>query len=205
MKLLYSFTCAALMTLGSTQAATIAVGQGFGTNVGVVAKSYSGSVLSGGGYYLAVGSFDVAPAISSDFASVLAAVAQFNVFAELTSPTAVGATQGSIVGSFTGTGGISPVSFNTKNIYMLIGNGATKAGSSEWGIINTGVNFPANVTLAGSTPVTISSINSFTTLAGTEIDITGGKDQIQLVGVPEPSAALLGALGALGLLRRRRI
>ncbi|MDP3851285.1 MAG: hypothetical protein Q8Q59_12325 [Luteolibacter sp.] len=27
----------------------------------------------------------------------------------------------------------------------------------------------------------------------------------QLVGVPEPSAALLGALGALGLLRRRRI
>ena len=32
-----------------------------------------------------------------------------------------------------------------------------------------------------------------------------GGGSFKLVGIPEPSAALLGALGALGLLRRRRI
>lgn len=210
MKLVLTFGSVLLLALANSNAATIAVGQGFGTNVGIVAKQQfanGGAVLSGGGYYLSVGTFATEPTIT-DFATLLAAVSSFSSFAELTSPTAAGATQGSIVGSFTSTGGADPAVFNTKSIYMLVGNGATRAASTEWAIINTGVAFPANVTLSGSTPVTLSSINSFTTLAnaGTEIDIASGtgKDQLQLVGVPEPSAALLGAIGVLGLLRRRR-
>jgi hypothetical protein len=210
MKSLYTFGCAVIFAVTTSHAATIAVGQGFGTNVGVVAKTQfanGGVALSGGGYYLAVGTFTVEPVITTEFSSLLAAVGSFNIFQTLTSPTAVGATQGSIVGAFTSTGGADPSIFNTKPIYMVIGNGANAASSTEWGIFRTPVAFPANVTLSGSTPVTLSSVSSFTALAnaGTAIDIDGGKDQFQLVGIPEPSAALLGALGALGLLRRRRI
>lgn len=41
--------------------------------------------------------------------------------------------------------------------------------------------------------------------AGTSEDSATGTSGLQLKSIPEPSAALLGAIGALGLLRRRRI
>lgn len=44
----------------------------------------------------------------------------------------------------------------------------------------------------------------FVAVDGTETELRGFLNMAQIVSVPEPSAALLGGLGVLGLLRRRR-
>lgn len=207
------FKCAVVaLTINASQAATINVGQGFGTNVGVIASTSNDVVLSGGGYYIAVGSYTIVPTVlpvgTDGGASLLAAVNSFNIFAAATAPTAAGATQGSIVGAFTSDGSPDPSLFNLKNIFFLIGNGATKAASTEWGIFSVATTFPANVAVSGATAVTVGSFSSFTPLAnaGTAIDQTGAKDNFKLVNpIPEPSVVFLGAIGFLGLLRRRRI
>jgi hypothetical protein len=66
---------------------------------------------------------------------------------------------------------------------------------------------------AGKTPIgTVGSIGSFNGSLGIDFDGPGGDPALpagtygtlKMAAVPEPSAALLGAIGALGLLRRRR-
>lgn len=194
------------VTLTAVNAATIAVGRGIG-NPGIVA-SFGGTPLSSGGYYIGVGTFTNAlgvtelPTITTEFSSLLAAVASFDVFASGLAPT-TGATIGTITGSFVGTGAPDTSVFNLKPIYFVIGNGTTQANSTAFGIFGTVANtaFPANVAATVSTSVTLSSGLAIAPLpnAGT---VTG--NGFGVVGIPEPSAALLGALGALGLLRRRR-
>ena len=89
-------------------------------------------------------------------------------------------------------------------MYFIVGNAATKAASTYWGIysMTTPAFFPANVTAAGSTPVSIATGAAITPLANAGTVTLNSFALVPLV--PEPSAALLGALGALGLLRRRR-
>jgi hypothetical protein len=202
---------AAVAGLAVANAATINVGQGFGTNVGVVAQTSSGTVLSNGGYYIAIGSFATVPTVvpvgTDSGASFLAAVNSFNIFTSLTSPTAAGATQGSITGAFTSTGGVDPAVFNLKQIYFLVGNGSTKENSTEFGIFSVVTTFPANVAQSGATAVTVGGVTNIVPLlnAGGEFDTIGGRDTFLLINpVPEPSTALLGLLGLAGLLRRRR-
>ncbi|RYD70342.1 MAG: hypothetical protein EOP84_26870, partial [Verrucomicrobiaceae bacterium] len=133
-----------LVTLfaGFAEAATIAVGRGIG-NPGVVAADpfltgNSYTVLSGGGYYFAIGTFTNASGVTevpviTDSASLLAAVSSFDVFSALTSPTS-GVTQGTLTGNFSGLGGADPSVFNLKPIYFLVGNAPTLAASSNFGI-----------------------------------------------------------------------
>lgn len=190
-------------------AATINVGGVFSATSGLVGVSASGSVLSAGGYYIAVGSFASVPTISSDYANLEAAVDSMNIFASLTSPTATGNTQGTITGAFAGTGGGNASLYNGKQIYFVIGNGATRAASTDFAIFTSATNilFPADVTGSGTAAVSLSSITNSVVLAngGSEDAAGTARDQIRMVSaVPEPSAALLGAVGALGLLRRRR-
>jgi hypothetical protein len=196
-----------LASVSAVDAATIAVGRGIG-NPGITAQVNGGESLSAGGFYIAVGTFTNAsgatevPAITTEFSSLLAAVAQFDVFSSVTSST-TGATIGTITGSFAATGGADPSQFNLKPIYFLVGNGETKESSTAFGIFSVaaGAAFPANVAATVSNSVTLSSGASITPLlnAGT---VNG--NVFSLVPIPEPSTALLGAIGALGLLRRRR-
>lgn len=68
----------------------------------------------------------------------------------------------------------------------------------------TGVNFPTNASGAGDT-LTFSSANLTSFSAEWSSPGTGLNATQAIVGaVPEPSALLLGAVGLLGLLRRRR-
>lgn len=81
-------------------------------------------------------------------------------------------------------------------IYVWIDAGADETRS--WGAYK-GVLVPA-VGALSLTSATLTDLGQ-----GTSVYAATGTSGFQLASVPEPSAALLGALGALGLLRRRRI
>jgi hypothetical protein len=110
-------------------------------------------------------------------------------------------------------GVVTGSSFSGKNIYLLVGNGATFGASSELLVLkNTSLFTDAQDSVPTAQNITFSTATA-TLLFGRNIaDVkTTGTDSSATAGwgtakaVPEPSAALLGALGALGLLRRRRI
>jgi hypothetical protein len=94
-------------------------------------------------------------------------------------------------------------------LYVFAGNAATLAGSTAWALKQVNVivdDVPVETTylanpLGGAAPV-IGTFGTFTGNAGGQG--SGTFTTLQLAVIPEPSAALLGALGALGLLRRRR-
>jgi hypothetical protein len=117
----------------------------------------------------------------------------------------------STTGQFSFTANVNPTgtNFSGRNIYLLVGFGGTNLATSTelfiysfnttFGVANSGT--PINLTLGNG--------NIGTTLFGTEVGNpeTAGSGRFRsaaLAPVPEPSAALLGMLGALGLLRRRR-
>ncbi|RYZ90968.1 MAG: hypothetical protein EOP06_07290 [Proteobacteria bacterium] len=95
-----------------------------------------------------------------------------------------------------------------RSLYSFIGNAATLALSTEFALVLLGTiqeDLPNELSYSsnpgGISPL-IGKLDSFTgeAAAGTGTYVTL---QTQVI-VPEPSAALLGMVGALGLLRRRR-
>jgi hypothetical protein len=105
---------------------------------------------------------------------------------------------------------ITTAGFDAKNMYVFAGNGTTFANSDQFLILKTSFTFSAAD--SGPTPFskTITTGNS-SVLFGTQVlDVrTTATDSSATAGwntaaVPEASTALLGAIGALGLLRRRR-
>ena len=98
--------------------------------------------------------------------------------------------------------------FRNQNVYLLVGFGGTSLSTStELFIYKFSSTFGA---AESGTPINlVLSTNAGSTLFGTEVGSpstsnAGGYRAALLAPVPEPSAALLGMLGALGLLRRRR-
>jgi hypothetical protein len=172
-----------------------------------------GSLLSGG--IVALGYFDAGLPSSSidDITSII------NAFTVFTS-SAVGGESVDLGGSFAGyvqapmfQGASIPLTSPLlgKGVYIFAGNAATLATSTEWALgflTNIAADVPleqqytANPT-GVSTVGDIGSLGTFTGDPGT--GASGTYNTFQLQPIPEPSAALLGALGALGLLRRRRI
>lgn len=109
--------------------------------------------------------------------------------------------------SVTATG---PSDFNSQQIHLFIGTGADIASSgSSWVILDstsaTAV-FPSDVSVPGSATFGATTSAVVTVLAsGKPVTFTANGSAGQFLNfVPEPSAALLGLLGAVGLLRRRR-
>jgi len=123
---------------------------------------------------------------------------------------ASGAVTTSTSGQFNYSGAVNPTAsvFSGDNIYLAIGfGGVSLATSTELFIYK----FNATFGIADSgTPISLTLGNGDigTTLLGTEVGTpessAGRFRSTAITAVPEPSAALLGALGALGLLRRRR-
>ncbi len=104
--------------------------------------------------------------------------------------------------------GVNPLLGRT--VYSIVTSAASLAlatGSSEFALLNLG-NITDDVPVEGSfsadpkgrVPV-IGTIGTFTGDPGSGAGTYG---TLKMAVVPEPSAALLGAIGALGLLRRRR-
>lgn len=102
--------------------------------------------------------------------------------------------------------------FSGKNIYVLAGNGSSFATSSELLVLRSTTLFTdgqdaiptaQTVTLTPASASLLFGVNIAdvrTTTADGSVTPGWGT----AVAIPEPSAALLGAVGALGLLRRRR-
>ena len=102
--------------------------------------------------------------------------------------------------------------FSNRNIYAFAGNGSTFANSTELLILKSASLFTdaqddiptaQTVTLTTGTATLLFGVNLADVRTTTaDASVTSGWGTARLV--PEPSAALLGAIGALGLLRRRR-
>jgi len=187
-------------------AVTINVGTGFGTGVGIFAQTSNGTDLTTGGYYIGIGTFASAPVIN-DQAGLIVAVAGFQELVSVLSPTS-GGTTGKIAGAFVSTN----IAFNSAPIYFMVGNLGTRALSTEFAIfsMSPNANFPAAMGGSGATAITVGNIGQMNTItgAGLEIDSAAGtSDRLKLASItpiPETSTTLLGAIGALALLRRRR-
>lgn len=95
-----------------------------------------------------------------------------------------------------------------RTLYSFVGNNTTLAGSNAFGLVAIGPlldDVPNERTyIANATGKTVLIGNKSTVVVTGSGDANGTYNSLQLVPVPEPSAALLGMLGALGLLRRRR-
>lgn len=122
---------------------------------------------------------------------------------------------GTFTGLFTANdmlSGTYPLNFSGTSAYILVGNAAVLANSTAIAVYSTGSSFTA-VDGAGNANVGLNATNAANWVYGitrsvtTQPTVTSGAytTGVQLTSIPEPSAALLGALGALGLLRRRRI
>lgn len=109
-------------------------------------------------------------------------------------------------------GTVTGSSFSGKNIYLLVGNGATFGASSQLLVLKNSSTFtdaqdsvptPQNITFSTATSTLLFGRNlADVKTTGADATVTPGWGTATVI--PEPSAALLGAVGALGLLRRRR-
>lgn len=102
--------------------------------------------------------------------------------------------------------------FTSRNIYALIGNGTTFANSSELLVLkSTSLFEAAQDAIPTAQTVTLNTASASLLFGRNLADVrTTTADASATPGwgtaqaVPEPSTALLGAIGALGILRRRR-
>jgi hypothetical protein len=169
---------------GVAQAATITVSAGL-TSQGVT-PLLGGVVVTN--YFTGVGNWNTLTSVFTPFGSINADTGEVS--------TAVTAT--------------SPATFNSTLIAVFVGTGNSIANSgTNWAVFTSTNNtsFPSDVsgatgvTFAMTTPAVLNVVGKGDVGSGF---VAGGVNTNNFNFVPEPSAALLGALGALGLLRRRR-
>jgi hypothetical protein len=181
----------ALASMASVQAATVSLSAGFGANGIIVTTTSETGVTSNSAYNVQVGGFS--GGIFTLFPVTSAAV---NL--------AAGA---KIAGAFSNNN-TDAASLSGDAIFVRVNVGSwsailsTPAGETfpdlTSGIASNGVNMYSSAT--------VSVVQS----SGTGLDSVsfapnGNTLNFKATAVPEPTAALLGAIGALGLLRRRRI
>jgi len=171
---------------GAAQAATITVSAGL-TSTGVT-PFVNGLVVTN--FFTGVGTWNAATSAFTPFG--------------------VAADTGEVSVAITATG---PSSFNSALIAVFVGTGDSIANSgTSWAVFTStaGTTFPPDVsaatgvTFSMTTPAVLNIVGKGDPQGGF---FTGGvnTNNYALAAIPEPSAALLGAIGALGLLRRRRI
>ncbi len=117
---------------------------------------------------------------------------------------------------FVNNNNFDPTSYIGSTVYTLIGNGATFASSTQFALIRHPeaiIADPASPALplqyvldAATGNILLAGSATTTTVTNPDLQLSNATvNAIRLVNViPEPSTMLLGAFGALGLLRRRR-
>lgn len=157
--------------------------------------------------YFAAG-FDVA----ANVGNTALLIANYTVVATALTGTASATLEGSFAGFAEGPN-VDTANITTgdallgRTLYSFVGNNTTLGTSNAFGLVSIGPildDVPNERTyIANATNKTV-LIGTKSTVVVADAGIAGTYNSLRLVAVPEPSAALLGMLGALGLLRRRR-
>jgi hypothetical protein len=163
-----------------SHAATITISPGIGASNGLLVQSGGVTATQ---HYVSIGAWNGTT---------------FTQFASTQTDT------GTVNGAFTAT---TPSSANgqTIHLYVSLTSGISFNAADNWVLFRTSGNtaFPADVSSAlASQTATFSTHTTAVNVAQSNSYTESGTRTINFV--PEPSAALLGAFGALGLLRRRR-
>jgi hypothetical protein len=225
MKNKYSAILALALTWSSASGALITLNNGSGNTASGIQTTDLGTFRSGtvdGSAFTTGGGTSAGPGVvafgffSTDnlgsVASPASLASLFTQFGNTVTFNANGTTGNRSVFSSAQNVTVSGSSFADKFIYLFVGNGTTFLDSTEFLVAKSTLTF-AQVADATPTPtvLTIRPDNSVN-LLGTEITNvqTANVDTSTTAGwqtaalVPEPSSALLGLLGVVGLLRRRR-
>lgn len=223
-KLFVAMATVALSSPGAF-AALYTVNSGTGATasgiVNLAGNAFRGGTLAGDAFTGTAGGISAGPGVigfgifSTDVLADLSAqdlVSAFTVFGGSVAFNTAGTTGNRSV--YTSPQGVTVTgsNFAGRNIYLFAGNGTTFANSTQFMVAKSTFLFnAADDALPTPTVLTIRPDNStllFGTpaanvlTASTDTSITPGWQMA--APIPEPSAALLGAIGALGLLRRRR-
>ncbi len=219
-KLIATLFVSAFAISGVSQAAITIGMKNFtnGTTAGVPIVDAAGAAVALNSIYISAGIFTTLPNFSTDSASTI-----LGMFSALDLTPMVNATYtGFFIGNDTTTLASYASGWQGANAYFVVGNNSTLLNSTKIAVYHTSTPSDqvyatpaagiANTQMIGAattgwvyglqTPVTVQPAGG--TLVPANVAFVNG---MQLISspVPEPSAALLGALGALGLLRRRRI
>jgi len=189
-------------------AATVALNKGL--SPGFTVQNTSGTATAS---FLFIGSFSTAPTtpLDGNYQTIITSFRSFDVVADAVS-IGSGAVIGATAASWANTPS-TPANFNGLQMYMLVSNNADYTLATQFGLFTNSpaTNFVADTTTATSSNYNVGTFASNVVVAGAGVmvDNATGADVMKLVNVsaaavPEPSAVLLGAIGALGLLRRRR-
>jgi len=207
---------ALFLTCVVTQAATIS----FSSLVGTGNQSDEWIVTSTGGVALSsgivsAGYFNTLSGSGITSASYAALVADFTAltsddFVQYSSSISSNSQPiAGVTGDFVDLGTYSG---SNRTLYVLVGNGSTFGNSTQFALLNSNQTLIAD----SSSPDTNDFFFRDTTVLkgtvgtgsfnGSTVGLSNPQSAttLQLVAVPEPAAALLGAVGMVGLLRRRR-
>jgi hypothetical protein len=219
MKTKLAIALTAVFTMISAQAATVVFTNANGFDTSAITNS-AGVAYSGPGATFQVGYFTITDSAIQAATLPTTLVSNFVAFGGSTSFSTftLGGPPSQNNRGFTTLNApattIAGSAFSGKNMYMFV----TGAGNNEFGVFKSTLLFdPADdPTLPNVTKVftTANTPNQNILVGGTGFSVaTNNNDNTvtqswstkSLVAVPEPSAVLLGAIGVLGLLRRRRI
>ncbi|MBN8458707.1 MAG: hypothetical protein J0M04_12805 [Verrucomicrobia bacterium] len=181
-----------------------------------VPAAIGNTYATGGGIWGGAGTVAFGIFSTEDFSSFTTAnnfIAAFTAYGPTNAFAQNGTTGNRSIFSLAGTNiTIAGTGFAGKSMYLFAGNGSTFADSTQFLVVKSTFTFNASddnvatpivqtVRPSNSSVLYGSVVNNVQT-ANTDTSPTQGWQMAPLV--PETSTALLGALGALGLLRRRR-
>jgi len=195
-------------------AAVSVTGTNFSTDFtqGILITDNAGAVLASGttSASIAFGNFDAIDFNTANGAAVLAAFNQNGFGNGGMNPAFGGAFNTTRADAATSLD--SSDSFTGTNIFIMIGNGATMAGSTDFIVYDSGIAWPQEIAIVGAS-VTVRTyegsllygIPTVVSGAGGPFAVNNGKAGVTFGQVPEPSSSLLfGAAGLALLIRRKR-
>ena len=206
MKMKIATTIAMLIAAhGMSNAATIQLSKGL--SPGFNATDTAGALVA---TTVFIGTFanGTAPTIpgNGNYTSI---ISSFNIFG---GGPGISIGSGSLITNATGiTSTANPTLFNGFTLYAIIANSSTLSTATQFALVNNtgaGTFFPTDITTSNSASINFTTFTALQTVAGGGTTTTGTPNSIHMINVvtavPETSTALLGAIGVLGLLRRRR-
>lgn len=216
MKIKLAAFASTLLAMASLNGATITFGTNLPadfTNIAPVVRD-GGALVADGTGFMAIGASTLTDAQIGDIGTDLAALAAFQGdFTQFGSSTTFGGAgvfnEPSLASFSTSQGTSAGDAFVGNNIFIIAGNGADLNSSTELFVYRLNETFGADAPLFATDVATFQAGTlAFGSVApGISLPQAGTRNGYAMgtvAVVPEPTVALLGALGVLGLIRRRR-